>query len=312
MRKYIAVVVTSQKSTRFRYPSGRVRGGKILAMLFRSYAPSQLLRGFVHDFWLYDGYAAPHLRERILPSGTIELVVNLREDELRIYDPDRPDRCRRYSGALISGAYGRGFVSDTFEETSIIGVHFEPGGAFPFLGLPAGELADTHVDLEDLWGRPGRWLRERLCAAATPLERFRLMEEALTAHLFGPLQRHRTVDFALHAFVSTGGRARISDVSARVGLSRRRFIERFTAEVGMTPKLFCRIQRFHRILTLLRRRGAPDWADLALECGYFDQSHLIHDFVTFSGVTPAVYLDHQKGFRERGVHVKRNHLPLAR
>jgi len=281
-------------------------------MLFRSYAPRPPLRGFVHDFWLYDGYAAPHLRERILPTGTIELVVNLREDELRIYDPDQRGRCRRFSGALVSGAYGRGFVTDALEETSIMGVHFEPGGAFPFLGLPAGELADTHVDLEDLWGRSGGWLRERLCAAATPLERFRLLEEALTAHLFAPLQRHRTVDFALHAFVRSGGRGRIGDVSARAGLSRRRFIERFTAEVGMTPKLFCRIQRFHRMLTFLPPGGAPDWAELALECGYFDQSHLIHDFVTFSGLTPAAYLDHQKGLQERGVHLKRHHLPLAR
>lgn len=65
-------------------------GGKIEAMLF---------------------HAAPHFGERNLPSGTIELVVNLREDELRIYDPDRPDRCRRFSGALVSGAYGRGFVT---------------------------------------------------------------------------------------------------------------------------------------------------------------------------------------------------------
>ncbi len=71
-----------------------LHGGKIW--------PGPSLRGFVHDFWLYDGYAAPHFRERIMPSGTIELVVNLREDELRIYDPDRPDRCRRFSGARWS------------------------------------------------------------------------------------------------------------------------------------------------------------------------------------------------------------------
>lgn len=279
-------------------------------MLFRAYAPGPPLRGFVHDFWLYDGYAAPHVRERIMPSGTIELVVNLREDELRIYDPDRPDRCRRFSGALVSGAYGRGFATDVLEETSIMGVHFEPGGAFPFLGLPAGELADAHVDLEALWGPSAGWLRERLCAAATPLERFRLMEEALTAHVFGPLERHRTVIFALHAFVRSGGRATIGDVAHRAGLSRRCFIERFTAEVGMTPKLFCRVQRFQRGLSLLRGGGAPDWAELALECGYFDQSHLIHDFVTFSGLTPTVYLDHQKCLQERGVHIKRHHLPL--
>jgi hypothetical protein len=149
-------------------------------MLFRSYTPSPPPRDFVADLWLYDGYTGPHSRERILPSGTLELVVNLRDDELRIYDAERPDRCKRLSGALVSGAYGGFFVSDTAEEASIMGAHFRPGGAFPFLGLPAGELSDTHLDLETLWGRSAAVeLRERLCEAATPGERLRLLEEAL-------------------------------------------------------------------------------------------------------------------------------------
>jgi hypothetical protein len=66
------------------------------------------------------------------------------------HDAAHPDRCNRFSGALVSGAYGGFFVIDTAEEVSIIGVHFKPGGAFPFLGLPAGELADAHVNLETL------------------------------------------------------------------------------------------------------------------------------------------------------------------
>jgi AraC-like DNA-binding protein len=279
-------------------------------MLFCSYVPAPPLGGFVQDFWLYDGYSARHLRERILPSGTIELVINLRENELRIYDPVRLTRCQRFSGALVSGAYGRCFVSDTVEETSIMGVHFRPGGAFPFLGVPAGELADTHVDLDTLWGPSAGQLREQLCAAVTPLERFHLLERALVAHVRGPLQHHGAVVFALDAFARTGGRVTIGDVSDAVGLSRQRLIQLFTHEVGLTPKLFCRVQRFQAALALVRQRRAPDWAGLALECGYFDQSHLIHDFVTFSGLTPTVYVRQQAHLLERGVHIKRNHLPL--
>src|SRR5918998_6059331 len=123
------------------------------AVLPLPYPPAPPLLDFVEDFWLYDGYTPPHSNERILPSGTLELVVNLREDELRIYDAVRPGRCRRFPGAVVSGAYGGFFVSDTAEEASIMGVHFRPGGAFPFLGLPAGELYEAHVDLETLWGR---------------------------------------------------------------------------------------------------------------------------------------------------------------
>jgi AraC-like DNA-binding protein len=280
-------------------------------MLFRSIAPAPPLRDFVADLWLYDGYAPRHLRERILPSGTLELVVNLREDELRIYAAEDAVRCSRFSGALVSGAYGRFFGSDTAEEASIMGVHFKPGGAFPFLGLPAGELADRHLDLESLWGRRAVELRERLCLAATPGERLRLLEGALLACLPRRTFGHPAVPAALEIVEQEHAQVRMREVSRRLGLSQRRFIQVFTAEVGMTPKTFCRVQRFHRVLALARRDPAPDWARLAVDCGYFDQSHLIRDFRAFSGFSPAGYHRHSCALRQRGLHIKRLHMPLV-
>src|SRR6266511_363037 len=99
-----------------------------VAMLFRSYKPAAPLCDFVEDCWLYQNYAGEHARERILPSGTFEMVFNLNEDELRIYGMHEQDECRRYAGAVISGPYARSFTSDAAEETSIMGVHFKPGG----------------------------------------------------------------------------------------------------------------------------------------------------------------------------------------
>jgi AraC-like DNA-binding protein len=79
-------------------------------------------------------------------------------------------------------------------------------------------------------------------------------------------------------------------VSRRVGLSRRTFIRRFTDEVGLTPKLFWRIQRFQEALRLVRTGRRPAWADVALDCGYYDQAHFIRDFRAFSGLTPPAFL----------------------
>jgi hypothetical protein len=141
-------------------------------VFFRSYTPAAPLRDFVGDFWLYEEYEQPHAKERIVPSGTVELVINLRDDELRIYDSRRPDHCRRLRGAIVSRAYSGPFVIDTAEDAAVIGVHFKPGGAFPFLGCPAGDLTDTHVDLPTLWGPDAVELRERLCAATAPADRF--------------------------------------------------------------------------------------------------------------------------------------------
>ncbi len=219
-------------------------------MLFRSYKPAAPLCEFVEDFWLYQNYAGEHARERILPSGTFEMVFNLNEDELRIYGMHEQDECRRYAGAVISGPYARSFTSDAAEETSIMGVHFKPGGAFPVLGIPAGEFTDMHVDLAAVWGRAAAELRERLSRATKPAERFRLLEHSILRRLCGrPMRR------------SAAGRA----------------------------------------VEIL----------LAADCGYFDQSHLIRDFLEFSGVSPADFWQRQRQLDRAAAHVKRHHLPFA-
>lgn len=268
---------------------------------------------FVQDFWLYRDYRpSSHLKERILPSGTIELVINLHDDQLRIYDAGA--RCRRFSGAVVSGAYGRSFVTDTAEECSVMGVHFKPAGAFPFLGLPPDELSDTHVDLETLWGRAAREVRWRLCEAAAPAQRFRILEEALSSHLFRPLEHHSAVAAALDEFKQSGARPTlmVREMARSIGLSERWFIRLFAAEAGLTPKLFCRIHRFQRVVAAAQGSDlASGWAGLSLHCGYFDQSHLIADFLEFSGLTPAEYVRQLRRLSERHVHRKRNHMPVG-
>ncbi len=248
-----------------------------MTMFLRSYIPASPLRAFIDRFWLCSDTPA-HSRERILPSGTIELVINLRDDEIRIYDPSHPDRSRRYSGAVVSGPYRGFFVIDPLQHASIIGVHFRPGGAVPFLGVPASELADAHVDLETLWGPTVVELRERLCTAATPAERFSLLEQALLGHPRRLPERRGAVPVALDAFEQAGAEMRVRDVARHVGLSQRRFIQVFAAEVGLTPKLYCRVRRFQRARDLVRNATMPDWAAVAVACGYFDQSHMIRDF----------------------------------
>jgi AraC-like DNA-binding protein len=314
-----AAAVGEECAGRFRHPAPFLLPGSAQhwlsnwsgPMLFRSYVPRAPLCTFVDNFWLYEDYTGEHQRERILPTGTFEMVFNLREDELRIYGPSDPDECRRFAGAAVSGPYAGSFMSDTAEEAAILGVHFKPGGAFAVLGLPAGELTNAHVDLRTLWGPAAPTLRERLCALTKPVERFRLVEQALLERLAGSPARHGAVRVGLDVLTLTHGRARVRDIARTVDLSQRRFIEVFAAEVGLTPKLFGRVQRFQHAVASSRNATKVDWAQLAVECGYFDQSHLVHEFVEFSGVGPADFRQRQDRLDHAGVHVKRHHLPLA-
>ena len=258
--------------------------------IFNFCQPKPPLSKFVDSFWFYEGNNAEHQPQHILPTGTLELVINMRQDELLFYDSERRENCSRFSGAVVSGAHGHRFAPHATEKIAIIGVHFKPGGAFPFLGFPANDLADTHVDLETIWGASASRLRTRLCEAKTSAERFQLLQDALLNRLCHGVEQHYAVSTALEIFWKNQIHPTVRETAKYLGLSQRRFIQVFSAEVGLTPKLFSRIQRFQQGRNLLQINPTPNWAALALDLGYFDQSHLIREFLEFSGLSPADYL----------------------
>src|SRR5262245_8109267 len=125
-----------------------------------TYVPGPPLSEFVELLWLYESYGGDHARERILPIPTSELVIDLRNDR---HQP------------VIAGAHSESFTIDVSDRPSILGVHFRPGGAYPFLKPPAGELHNVSVGLEALWGRSDDELRGRLLDARTPAAKLRAL-----------------------------------------------------------------------------------------------------------------------------------------
>src|SRR6185369_1858263 len=144
------------------------------------------------------------------------------------------------------GAHSESFVIDIASRPALIGVHFKPGTAVPFLKMPANELCNTRVSLDALWGGAAPELRERLLEARTWPARFHVLERALLAQLTGPTRRHPAVAFALSAIQAVPHARTIGQLTERIGRSSRRFVEVFSSEVGLTPKLFCRVHRFQR------------------------------------------------------------------
>jgi AraC-like DNA-binding protein len=257
-------------------------------MAFHLHTPQPPLSAFVDFFWIYEGYVAPHAREWLMPTATTELVFTLHADGR--------------AASAVAGARSEGFALDTSRPFSVIAVHFRPGGGFPFFGVPAGELHNQTVTLDDAWGPSAACVRDQLWEADTPDERFRILERALFDSARRRLEAHAAVRYAVAQFDRSNGARPVSEVVGRIGISSRRFVELFRNEVGLSPKVFCRIRRFNEVLRRIEPLADVDWTDVALSCGYFDQAHFNHDFRAFAGMSPSAYL--------RG-RVARNHVALA-
>jgi AraC-like DNA-binding protein len=273
-------------------------------MIFRNHIPEPPLSDFVEVMWLTEGYIQPHRLERVLPTGAMSLIINLHEDCNRVYDRHIHSKYQRLSGSIICGASSEFAIIDTVEQQSTVGVAFRPGGAFPFFKQSAGELQDADVSLDALWGAGASYLREQLLEGKTSRAKFQILEAALLGRIVELLEPHPAVRYAVNNFQRLPHRA-VSAVTDQIGLSERRFIQVFAEQVGLTPKLFCRVQRFQSVLRHMSGHLAPghciDWAQIALECGYFDQAHFNHDFRAFSGINPTSYLANKTQFQNHVV-----------
>jgi len=235
-----------------------------------------------------------------MPNGQVHLMVNLEEDEFRTYEGPGAKYRRRHSGAVVAGPHAKDVVIDRGEQRCLAAVEFHSGGAAAFFSLPMSAVRDEVVSIEEVWGLGGKSLRERLIEAGTPARKFRLLEEVLSEH-FAP-KFDPAIQYGIAALRAG---TPLSRVVSRLGFLPRTFARRFSAQVGINPKRFARVQRLQRVLRAVRMSRRLDWAALAAEHGYTDQAHLIHDFRDLAGITPSEYVPHSP---QRNNHVP---LPLA-
>lgn len=251
------------------------------------YIPPAPLSAYVDSFWYRRGYAPQRRRERALPGGTVDVTFNLHDDRIRMFRDDVDQDGLTVNGAIAHGAQSRYFVLDARKDVHVVGVHFRPGGGV-LLGLPASELRDQHVSLEDLWGLEARLVREQLLAAGEPQAMFKILERELLRRLKLPLLVHPAISFALRKLDAKAAPVRIEVIQHATGYGERRFATLFTHIVGLPPKLYSRVQRLTRVVGQIAE-GRCELAQIALDNGYYDQPHLNREFRQFTGVTPGTY-----------------------
>jgi len=266
------------------------------------YVPQTPLSAYVESFWLYEGERPAHAKERRLPDGSVGLIFTLHDDLIHIYDSRDQETLSSYRGAVLSGPQSRFVLLDTSSLISTLGVTFRPGGMLPFLPFPISELSDQVLSLATLWGAEVADLRGSLCIATTPSARFAILERFLLSRLDLCRTSHPALACAVAGLRDAARFPTIVSLAEHIGLSQTRLVQVFRDAMGITPKQYARLSRFQRVLARLDAGEAAKWADTVFACGYFDQSHLIHEFQAFAGLTPSQYLAMRSDYR--------NHVPL--
>lgn len=262
-------------------------------MIYRTYRPCLPLSQFIEFLWYWEGDSEPKSRAYLLPIGSMELVIDLHEDKIPLFDLGSQIQCGSTKGVRICGVHSQGFIIEKEQSCAVIGAHLKPGGSASLFTIPAGELHNQIISLEDLWQGDAAALRDRLRSKSTVETRFHTLEQFLFNVMRLP-DRHPVIDFALHEFE----RLPISPVSAvtdQIGYSARHFNKLFRDQVGLTPKLYCRVRRLQQVLRSIDGEKQIDWMNIAFTCGYHDQAHFIHDFRTFADCTPTEYVA-KRGF----------------
>lgn len=258
-------------------------------MAFTTIVPAPPLRQSIAMLWDWRVEPGSFRLERILPQPGTTLIINLHEDETRVYTDDAARRCIRSSASVLGGPMLRSEIIDTAEQIRVMGVVFHPGGAHALTGEDARALTGHDIDLGDLFGNAAALLRERLLAIDTPCERVRTLAHWLRQRMH-VTALHPAVDHALAMLARQPQVHRISLLAREAGLSERRLGMLFQHQVGMRPKHYARLLRFRAVLSQAQDRASVNWSRVAADCGYSDQAHLSHEFRQFSGITPTAFM----------------------
>ena len=229
---------------------------------YREHAPPAALRRYVECAWSLSSMGAVN-GHRVPPDGCLDIIYS------------------REEGVRVVGTMTAEQRFDFPVGVTVIGVRFRPGMAGLFLGVAPAELTDTIVPLQEIRGRAGRALEERLDEARSAKDCIHLM----TSQLPMPSQGPGPVRRAVEAMSAAHGAVDVDFIARQANLSPRQFRRRCLEESGLTPKHLCRVLRF-RYACELAASGTPEWPAIAADAGYFDQAHLIRDFREFTGKTP--------------------------
>jgi AraC-like DNA-binding protein len=252
---------------------------------FSSAAAEPSLAGIVQEYWEVEGRLSP-FRERVLPNGYTEVMVNLGPPHQLLTDAG----ASVWERAWFSGLHQRAIAIESLQGTHLVSARLHPLGALRLFGPAIPRAVNRVVDLEALLGPSAEALRALLLCADSPEQRFAHLERFLVRHLSPNRAPSAIVCEAAQRIQEAHGNLRIASIHADLRVSRKQLWLRFGRELGLSPKAYAQLHRFVWTLARLRESASVEWPRLAAAAGYSDQAHLVRDFRRAAFASPTEFL----------------------
>ncbi|MBO6517297.1 MAG: AraC family transcriptional regulator [Bacteroidia bacterium] len=244
---------------------------------------------YVQSVFHYKHFTPDHSIERVVPTGHVFIIFELDGITRNTFHNDSLKPKQEFTGVWVSGMH-RNFISiSAHQDSEMFVIQFKPGGAYPYFHIDMEAITETVIPAEELFGDEILTLRSAILDGKTPIEKFNVAEQWLDKRLkteLAPDQDLLDVLDALQKEVVT----RYAEVISHYPKTQKHLIDQFKSRVGLTPKYFQRILRFNDILARLKNKEKVQWADIAYQSGFSDQSHFIKEFKHFSGFNPQEYI----------------------
>jgi AraC-like DNA-binding protein len=271
-------------------------------MIFSSIAPSPSLREFVRDYLIahfrFDpGKPVPHKRYAPKPEQGITFFVRGRP---RIIDP-LTEEVRVAPPVAIFGQQMKRCDVHLAPEFLMFRVHFQPGALFRLLRIPLYEFGEDYFDAELVLSREVRDVSERLVTARSYTAMVEVVEAYLVPSIARAAQKVLPVDRATARLTADPLHVSLDWLARQACLSPRQLNRKFTERIGVGPKLYSRLLRFHRAYLFKVAHPIIAWPRVAIEFGYTDYQHMARDCKQFTNTTPNAWLQEDRGSPENAL-----------
>lgn len=254
-------------------------------MNYRIIKPPAELADIVRYFWVFEGNAtsAQPFILRTLANGCPELIFHYHGEFNELLAGKHQDDSFRAGVHGQTDQFRRFIVKDSF---GIFGVFLFPYALKTVFGIPASAFTNELPALHSILGGQEDGLTERIICAKGTNERVELISKFLLRRKNIPARKE--IAFAVRQIIDQCGNVNVSALSEQCFISHRQFERNFKEHTGFSAKTFSRIIRFNSLLGNYKREEIS-LTQVALDFGYYDQSHFIHDFKLFSGYSPGTY-----------------------